>query len=50
MPNSKSMNEFAKRVHRLRYHSQCAPEIDRSDDGYLDNNGKLYICGMETFN
>ncbi|KAJ8943931.1 hypothetical protein NQ314_009595 [Rhamnusium bicolor] len=29
MPNSKSMNNFAKRVQRLRYHSQCNPEPER---------------------
>lgn len=26
MPNSRSMNDFAKRVRRLRYHSQCGTE------------------------
>ncbi|VEN64284.1 unnamed protein product, partial [Callosobruchus maculatus] len=29
MPNSKSMNNFAKRVQRLRHHSQCNPEPER---------------------
>ncbi|KAJ8924577.1 hypothetical protein NQ315_000726 [Exocentrus adspersus] len=31
MPNSKSMNSFAKRVQRLRYHSQCNPEPDKNE-------------------
>lgn len=31
MPNSRSMNEFAKRVSRLRYHSQCAADIERAE-------------------
>ncbi|KAB0797056.1 hypothetical protein PPYR_11117 [Photinus pyralis] len=35
MPNSRSMNDFAKRVRRLRYHSQCAtePEVAEASTG-----------------
>ncbi|XP_066249925.1 hamartin isoform X2 [Euwallacea similis] len=28
MPNSRSINSFKKRIRRLRYHSQCNPELD----------------------
>lgn len=28
MPNSRSMNDFAKRIRRLRYHSQCGGETE----------------------
>lgn len=31
MPNSKSMKDFAKRVQRLRHHSQCTAESDLHD-------------------
>lgn len=50
MPNSKSMNEFAKRV-RLRYHSQCAPEFERTDDSSSQNNGKkLFAVVVRSIN
>ncbi|KAF5277664.1 hypothetical protein FQA39_LY18452 [Lamprigera yunnana] len=40
MPNSRSMNDFAKRVRRLRYHSQCAtePEVAEISTGSSPGN------------
>lgn len=42
MPNSKSMNSFAKRIRRMRHHSQCNPEIDKiqTSTGSSPNKGK----------
>lgn len=28
MPNSRSVNDFAKKIRRLRYHSQCTNESE----------------------
>lgn len=40
MPNSRSMNDFAKRVRRLRYHSQCTtePEVAEISTGSSPGN------------
>ncbi|CAH1968886.1 unnamed protein product [Acanthoscelides obtectus] len=40
MPNSKSMNNFAKRVQRLRHHSQCNPEPERIEVSTGSSPGK----------
>lgn len=44
MPNSKSMNNFAKRIRRMRHHSQCNPEIDKmqSSTGSSPGKGKIF--------
>ncbi|CAG9857248.1 unnamed protein product [Phyllotreta striolata] len=41
MPNSKSINNFAKRVQRLRHHSTCNPEPEKMDSstGSSPGNG-----------
>uniref|UniRef100_A0A6P7F9D8 Hamartin n=1 Tax=Diabrotica virgifera virgifera TaxID=50390 RepID=A0A6P7F9D8_DIAVI len=41
MPNSKSMNNFAKRVQRLRHHSTCNPEPEKleTSTGSSPGNG-----------
>lgn len=31
MPNSQSMHEFKKLINRMRYHSQCGPDLDRNE-------------------
>lgn len=40
MPNSKSMNSFAKRIRRMRHHSQCNPEIDKMQSSTGSSPGK----------
>ncbi|KAF5278927.1 hypothetical protein FQR65_LT15486 [Abscondita terminalis] len=45
MPNSRSMNDFAKRVRRLRYHSQCAtePEVGETPTGGSPGNSVPFL-------
>ncbi|KAK5642961.1 hypothetical protein RI129_009128 [Pyrocoelia pectoralis] len=45
MPNSRSMNDFAKRVRRLRYHSQCTtePEVQETSTGSSPGNCEPFL-------
>lgn len=52
MPNSKSMNSFAKRMRRIRHHSQCNPEVDKmqSSTGSSPGKGKISISWRQSNN
>lgn len=52
MPNSKSMNNFAKRVQRLRHHSQCNPEPERieTSTGSSPGNGMYHEENSSFYN
>lgn len=45
MPNSRSMNDFARRVRRLRYHSQCTtePEVHETSTGSSPGNCEPFL-------